>query len=324
MLITIKENEERPRSEQGLEEIHSDEVLRIRTCIFTSMTYDQLSLNKVNPQIPQAVFDQGRAEVRKWLFKRGNLICRWVHVVHLDHNGKSYAGEARRMYKREADAYTLESSELGPPASSTIGANAHSRSGTSRKRAVSLEEITDCQFKRQQPQKRRILTLGDGFCGIGGVSEGARQAGWKVVWGLELDDDAIVGYISNHPGAMHIQLNAHDFPKKVVRGRHGCDHVHMSCPCCFWSEAHTVDGQNDQANMETIFTVQPWLVKLKPYTFSLEQAPGLLKLKKHKMYFRSLLNGILTAGYGVRWKVQDQAWFGIAQHRRRLIFVGAK
>lgn len=74
----------------------------------------------------------------------------------------------------------------------------------------------------------------------------------------------------------------------------------------------------------TLFTVEAWLNKLKSRTFSLEQADGLLTLAKHRMFFRILLNGILNRGYYVKWKVQDQAWFGIAQHRRRLIFVGAK
>ena len=74
----------------------------------------------------------------------------------------------------------------------------------------------------------------------------------------------------------------------------------------------------------TLFTVEAWLNKLKSRTFSLEQAPGLLKLEKHRMFFRILLNGILSRGYNVRWKIQDQAWFGISQHRRRLVFVGAK
>lgn len=63
---------------------------------------------------------------------------------------------------------------------------------------------------------------------------------------------------------------------------------------------------------------------LKPATFSLEQAPGLLTLAKHKLFFRTLINGILARGYNVRWRIQDQAWFGVGQHRRRLVFIGAK
>jgi DNA (cytosine-5)-methyltransferase 1 len=76
--------------------------------------------------------------------------------------------------------------------------------------------------------------------------------------------------------------------------------------------------------MLTIYTVGPFLQKLKPATFSLEQAFGLLTHEEHKMYFRTLLESITDAGYRVRWRIQDQAWFGLAQHRRRLIFIGAK
>jgi DNA (cytosine-5)-methyltransferase 1 len=36
------------------------------------------------------------------------------------------------------------------------------------------------------------------------------------------------------------------------------------------------------------------------------------------------INTILEAGYNVRWEIQDQACFGLPQHRPRLIFIGAK
>jgi DNA (cytosine-5)-methyltransferase 1 len=85
----------------------------------------------------------------------------------------------------------------------------------------------------------------------------------------------------------------------------------------------TVPGQNDEANMMTIYTVESWLRVLKPPTFSLEQVPGLLDAE-HRLFFRILINGIVNNGYRVRWRIQDQAWFGIAQHRPRLIFIGAR
>jgi DNA (cytosine-5)-methyltransferase 1 len=70
--------------------------------------------------------------------------------------------------------------------------------------------------------------------------------------------------------------------------------------------------------------IEGWLKALQPNTFSLEQAPGLLQLQEHRAYFRTVVHMALSCGYNVRWRIQDQAWFGIAQHRRRLIFVGAK
>jgi hypothetical protein len=67
-----------------------------------------------------------------------------------------------------------------------------------------------------------------------------------------------------------------------------------------------------------------WLQKRKPQTFRLEQAPGLLQLAEHRKYFRKLSNGTISNGYQVHWRIQNQAWFGLPQHRRRLIIVGSK
>ena len=76
--------------------------------------------------------------------------------------------------------------------------------------------------------------------------------------------------------------------------------------------------------METIYIPHGWLLKLRPRLFTMEQSPGLIKKEKHRLHFRRLLNDFLSAGYNVRYRVQNLAWFGISQQRRRLIFLGAK
>jgi DNA (cytosine-5)-methyltransferase 1 len=86
----------------------------------------------------------------------------------------------------------------------------------------------------------------------------------------------------------------------------------------------TTPGKNDEENTFALLTVEAWLQKVKPRTFSLEQAPGLLQLAKHRKYFRKLINGIISSGYQVRWGIQNHAWLGLPQHRRRLIIVGSK
>ena len=77
-------------------------------------------------------------------------------------------------------------------------------------------------------------------------------------------------------------------------------------------------------NLETIYVPDAVLDKLKSRLFSMEQAPGLIRLKKHRMHFRGLLHRLLEKRYNIRYRVQDQAWFELPQQRRRLIFVGAK
>ncbi|KAF2029073.1 S-adenosyl-L-methionine-dependent methyltransferase, partial [Setomelanomma holmii] len=333
MLIEVRENDKRPRFVQGLEDVSPDEVIHKRECVFTNVDYDILDTCHVNRFVPARLRSQD--EKLKWLFRHGKLICRWVHIVELHKNGKSYGGEARRMYKREVSDFSQQGdlSASVPPESSipqgtstaAISANS-SLSIESRKRISSIEESDNLAFKRPKsmPSKPRVFTLGDGFCDSGGVSSGAQQAGFKVMWGLDKDKTAMKAYRKNFPGAQHLEMDAHVFPGIAKRCFHGCDHLHMSCPCNYWAECHTVNGKNDEANMLTIYTVEAWLGALKPRAFSLEQAPGLLKQEQHKLYFRNLINGVLSRGYGVRWKIQDQAWLTLPQHRRRLIFVGSK
>ncbi|KAH7361202.1 S-adenosyl-L-methionine-dependent methyltransferase [Pyrenochaeta sp. MPI-SDFR-AT-0127] len=312
MLINVASHDDRPRFVQGLETIAPEEVVRVRQCVFTHLDYDLMGQSHVNSHAPARL--QSKSEIREWLFRRGKLICRWVHVVEQDPTGKSYGGEVRRMYKREVADFSQPSAPAQPPTAMTSRSPSIPRptkpsltKGREHANVVSKgspKSLHCCQHL----QKSRIQGFADGFSGAGGASSGAQQAGYRILWGLEKDPLAMQAYRMNFPKAMHLEMDAHDFPAIIQRCVHGCDHVHMSCPCCYWSQMHTVAGVNDQANLETF----------------LEQTPGLLTLEKHRMYFRILLNGILNAGCNVRYKIQDQAWFGVAQHRRRLVFVGAR
>lgn len=210
----------------------------------------------------------------------------------------SYRGEVRRLFKREALKFSNERPPLATPEASRSSFSA--------------------------PQKCPKLLLGDGFCGCGGASKGGELAGFTNLWGVDNNPAAMEAYQRNHPGGLPFEMKAEDFPDIFRRCEHGCDHLHMSTTCFPWSQNHTKKGVNDEKNMATLYTIWRWVAVIKPKTFSLEQVPGLLKMKKHRLHFRMLLNSILEQGYNVRWTIQDQAWFGCAQHRPRLIFVGSK
>ena len=209
MLIQVQENDDRPRFVQGLETIAPEEVLQIRQCAFTNLTYDLCGQPQVNSRVPLRLQSK-KKETQRWLFHHGKLICRWILIIELDHNEKSYAGEVRSLYKRETADFSGSSVQETPIPST---------------RAQGL------------PQKSSVLTMGDLFCGVGGVTDAAIQAGLKVIWGLDKEPNAMEAYRKNHPGARPLTMDAHDFPATVKRCIHGCDHVHLSCPCCYWSEA---------------------------------------------------------------------------------------
>jgi DNA (cytosine-5)-methyltransferase 1 len=234
-LINVSEHDQRPRFVQGLEDVHPEQVVQQRKCVFTNLTWHLMNARHASTH-PACL--KTANEVKEWVFYHGKLVCRYVYITETHTTGQSCGGERRRMSKREAIAFRdngplvpllLGVSKKTPPAVLVLSDESGSKDH---------EAETNIQkWLHHLPQKARVLTLGDGFCGCGGVSEGARRAGFRVLWGLEKDPLAMKAYRKNFPEALAIEEDAHDFAAKVQRYKHGCDHLHMSCPCCFWSKA---------------------------------------------------------------------------------------
>ncbi len=144
------------------------------------------------------------------------------------------------MYKREVVEFSsAQKTAAFPPYSMPAdharpsAANERSRLHK-RKRSV---ELTKEPVKRHHCflSKTTGYKFGDVFCGIGGTSQGARAAGWTVVFGVENNHNAMQAYRANFPNALHLEIDAHNFASKVNRCIHGVDITHFSCPCQFWS-----------------------------------------------------------------------------------------
>lgn len=248
MLIHTSYDDDRPPFVQGLEDIDIEEVISLRNCTFTHLSYDLFSLRHANRRVPARLANDENA-LRSWIFNHGTLICRWVHVVEIYDCKKatSYAGEVRRMYKREVLDFKgddepaqlpIAATSMPTPQSSPPTATTAHRPFSAHKRVGSLEIIDSPTPKRRQqlPKKSTVYTIGDGFCGCGGASEGARRAGLRVCWGLEKCPIAMAAYKENFPGVMHLEMDAWEFPDIIKRCKHGVDIVHFSCPCQYWAE----------------------------------------------------------------------------------------
>jgi DNA (cytosine-5)-methyltransferase 1 len=85
--------------------------------------------------------------------------------------------------------------------------------------------------------KEGRFTFGDVFCGAGGASQGAAQAGYYVQWGLDKEESVLQSYRKNHCTAHIFHCDAHDFPSGVRKELLGVDLLHLSPPCRFWSPA---------------------------------------------------------------------------------------
>jgi DNA (cytosine-5)-methyltransferase 1 len=159
------------------------------------------------------------------------------------------------------------------------------------------------------------LEVYDFFCGAGGFSEGARQAGHRVVWACDDDADALATHAANHPEAAHqcatlpLARAAWPFP---TDGR--CFHVHFSPPCQRFSKINNtgrIDGDKDAATALVAGSVATALA-CGASSWSLEQVPA-------RAVLRVLAAARARDPARVAYAKIDMALLGVPQTRTRVI-----
>lgn len=166
-------------------------------------------------------------------------------------------------------------------------------------------------------------TAVDGFCGIGGVSQGMNQAGVEVSAAFDKDENTIKIYKPNMPLTTTVYVAAVDkWLKKVVKQHDRPTFLHLSCPCQPYSRAHSTDGPNDVANRSCLLTIAPALEALRPRLLTLEQTGGMVEPKR-KLWFTCLKSQLIEKGYSFRMKIVDMRDYSVAQKRSRLIIIAS-
>ncbi|KAI8934820.1 hypothetical protein NX059_008501 [Plenodomus lindquistii] len=346
IVLFVEEGDTRCPFVAGLEDVGMNEVLRLRECALTNKPYPFLSFRDGGCSAFPA--NMSESEIRRQIYHGGRLACRVVSIRFMHKKNSSTtatqtprSGIVRHLYSHEAST---------PSPSSSSSSSGSLVEGSSREASIIIEDDDDndlvlvstnkrrarsdsVEILDESPRKRSLphpirdhrYTFGDVFCGVGGASQGARQAGLYMRWGLDADMPALQAYRQNHPGASAFLCNAHHFPPPgQTKDDLRVDILHLSPPCCFFSPAHTVQGPNDQANYEAIYTVGPILSKVKPRVATLEQTFGLASHAQHMKNFYMLLNDIGKAGYDARYKIQYLSKHGLVQQRKRLLIIAAR
>ena len=167
--------------------------------------------------------------------------------------------------------------------------------------------------------KIQRYTIGDCFCGAGGMSRGALMAGLRVEWGFDFDLAACQAYNNNFFGTTVYNLWANEFSQ--LPGNHRVDILHMSPPCQFFSPMHTQQGKDDEMNTASLFAMPNLLDKARPRIVILEQTAGLIR--RHQLFFNALIHMLTQKRFSVRWRLINCADFGLPQRRLRLFIIAS-
>ncbi|OGM50213.1 C-5 cytosine methyltransferase DmtA [Aspergillus bombycis] len=179
-----------------------------------------------------------------------------------------------------------------------------------------------CSESVEEQKTRRQYTFGDGFCGAGGVSCGARRAGLYNKWAFDKSKHAISTYRLNFEHAYCELSDIFSFltsDDEFLR----VDVSHSSPPCQTFSPIHTIEGIHDDANSACIFSSLNLIKRVKPRVHTLEETNGLLSLGRHRDTFYRVINDFIETGYSVRWCILRLIEYGVPQIRKRLIVIAS-
>ena len=171
----------------------------------------------------------------------------------------------------------------------------------------------------------RRWTAIDLFCGAGGLSEGLRQAGFRVLAGNDIDPFAAETFAASHPGAALFsgpieEISAHD-----LLGASGLREGELDClvggpPCQAYSVYNHQRGMHDERS--GLFHEYLRLVRgLMPRWIVMENVTGITSAGNGQAV-ADILTGLGDLGYDVETRILRSEEYGVPQERRRVFFLG--
>ncbi|TFC26535.1 DNA cytosine methyltransferase [Cryobacterium sp. TMT2-18-3] len=157
------------------------------------------------------------------------------------------------------------------------------------------------------------------FSGCGGLDLGFQNPSFNITFASDNDEAAVRAYRYNlgHDAELLDVTDAtfDDRLRKLVR----CDVLLGGFPCQGFSKAGPkLQGDVRNQLYKAMITA---LGVLRPRVFVAENVDGLAQ-NFQGSFLRQIVADCAEVGYKVEWKVVDAAWFGIPQHRRRVVIIG--
>jgi DNA (cytosine-5)-methyltransferase 1 len=177
------------------------------------------------------------------------------------------------------------------------------------------------QTKSRRGQRLRAIDL---FCGCGGLTLGLKQAGFDVVGAVDIDRLSVETYRANHPEVAVCEVDIRELRvssvKRKLKLRKGTLDLLAGCPPCQgFSTMRTLNGSlviEDPRN-DLLFEFLRFVEGLRPRAVMLENVPGLAR----DGGFLSFRQGMREMGYLDEHRILDASDYGVAQRRRRLIYL---
>lgn len=169
---------------------------------------------------------------------------------------------------------------------------------------------------------KKSYNIIDLFCGCGGMSLGFEKAGFNVLLGIDIWEDALMTYRHNHKNPNTLCGDLSTLKPEDVADR--IDHKNVDViiggpPCQGFSVAgkRIIEDNRNELYKSFVRMVEHF----KPKAFVLENVPNILSLG-NGIIRDAIVKDFSDLGYKVVYKVLLASDYGVPQNRRRAIFVG--
>ncbi len=173
-------------------------------------------------------------------------------------------------------------------------------------------------------QRRNRPTALDLFAGCGGLTEGLKAAGFRVLGAVEIEEKSAETYKLNHP-EVHLwikdiqDLSTLTVTRKLALRKGRLDLLAGCPPCQGFSTMRTLNGHrsNRDRRNDLLFEFLRFVEGLRPKAIMMENVPGLARNGRFKEFCARLRE----LGYIGKYDVLDAANYGVPQRRQRLIYL---
>ena len=175
--------------------------------------------------------------------------------------------------------------------------------------------------------RREAATCIDLFAGAGGLAEGFRQAGFRIVAAADQAPAAARTFQRNFPETRFFTGPAATWSDQEFMQQSGLEPGRLHCliggpPCQPYSRMnHKRQTHGDlSAQLHDFLALAH---RLEPRYIVIENVPGILKTRQGSVHDR-IGTALTDLGYQAQARVLQAAEHGIPQHRRRVFFIASR
>ena len=167
----------------------------------------------------------------------------------------------------------------------------------------------------------------DFFCGAGGMTNGFRKAGIKVIAGIDIDSGCKETYEKNNKGSNFIladikKISFEEFEKQTEIKRNDDNLIFIGCsPCQYWTKIKT-DRTKSKQSKNLLADFQKYVEEYNPGFIVIENVPGILT--KEGSPLTDFLKFLESKNYHHDKAIINAYKYGVPQTRRRFLLIASR